>query len=470
MGTRTGSSSKRRFLRLPEGTLRIFSRMRTASALLCLSLLAISGCQAAQPATRGKRVLILLDNLAIKETHSIYFKSLHDQGYGLTFKVADDPSIVLKKYGEYLFDHLVLFCPSVEEFGGGLSVELVTEFIDDGGNLLVAGSSLTGDILRELASESGFEADEEGTFVIDHLNFDVKDEGKHTLVAADPEHLIKAPAIVGNSNTGAPFLYQGTGLIADQSNPLVVEILTASSSAYCHDTEKPVTQYPHATGKNTLLIAGLQARNNARVVFSGSLDFFSDAFFTSGVEKAVAGGKKHPKSGNQALAASLSQWCFKQSGVLRVTDVNHHLAGEKAPPASGTYTINDHVVYTIGIEELKDGKWVPFGADDVQMEFVRIDPFVRMTLANKNGKFVGKFQIPDVYGVYQFKVDYMRTGMTRLYSTTQYSVRPLRHDQYERFIPSAYPYYASSFSMMAGVFLFSIVFLHYREDTKSKTE
>jgi oligosaccharyltransferase complex subunit beta len=35
-----------------------------------------------------------------------------------------------------------------------------------------------------------------------------------------------------------------------------------------------------------VLIAGLQARNNARIVFSGSLSFFSDEFFTSPVEKA----------------------------------------------------------------------------------------------------------------------------------------------------------------------------------------
>ena len=47
------------------------------------------------------------------------------------------------------------------------------------------------------------------------------------------------------------------------------------------------------------------------------------------------GGKKHAKSGNQALAASLASWCFKQSGVLRVNGVNHHLKGEKAPPAEG---------------------------------------------------------------------------------------------------------------------------------------
>lgn len=45
-------------------------------------------------------------------------------------------------------------------------------------------------------------------------------------------------------------------------------------------------QYPHAVGKDTLLIAALQARNNARVVFSGSLYFFSDEAFTSPVQKA----------------------------------------------------------------------------------------------------------------------------------------------------------------------------------------
>ena len=134
------------------------------------------------------------------------------------------------------------------------------------------------------------------------------------------------------------------------------------------------------------------------------------------------------------------------------------------------YTIKDDVVYTIDIEEYKGGKWIPFNGKDVQMEFHRIDPFVRVTLTNNNGHLVGKFKIPDVYGVYQFKVDYVRTGLTRLFSTTQFSVRPLRHDQYERFIYSAYPYYASAFSMMFGVCIFSVVFLHFKDETKPKTE
>lgn len=51
----------------------------------------------------------------------------------LTFKSADDASLVLSKYGEFLYEHLIIFAPSVEEFGGSVSVETITEFIDGGG-------------------------------------------------------------------------------------------------------------------------------------------------------------------------------------------------------------------------------------------------------------------------------------------------------------------------------------------------
>ena len=113
-------------------------------AVICCSLSAITCLE-------KSRTLVLLDNLAIKESHSTFFKILTDLGFSLTYKTADDPSIVLKKYGSYLFDHLILFSPSVEEFGGDLKVEGVTEFIDAGGNVLVAGNSQTGDVLREIA-------------------------------------------------------------------------------------------------------------------------------------------------------------------------------------------------------------------------------------------------------------------------------------------------------------------------------
>lgn len=60
--------------------------------------------------------------------------------------------------------------------------------------------------------------------------------------------------------------------------------------------------------------------------------------------------------------------------------------GEKTPPRE--YTIMDDVDYEIDIEELKEGKWVPFTGKDVQLEFVRIDPFVRTTLKNTGELFI----------------------------------------------------------------------------------
>lgn len=80
-----------------------------------------------------------------------------ERNYNLIFKIADDSSLVLSKYGEYLYENLIIFAPSVEEFGGSLNVDSITQFIDDGGNVLVASDSGTGDVLRELASECGFE-------------------------------------------------------------------------------------------------------------------------------------------------------------------------------------------------------------------------------------------------------------------------------------------------------------------------
>ena len=102
------------------------------------------------------------------------------------------------------------------------------------------------------------------------------------------------------------------------------------------------------------------------------------------------GGKK-VASGNAALSMALTDWCFKQSGVLKVESISHHKAGEKSPPAH--YTIKDDAVYTIVVKELVKGQWVPYDGKDMQMEFVRIHPFVRVTMENKAGHMIAKFKV-----------------------------------------------------------------------------
>ena len=321
-----------------------------ALVLVCLGSVSGSG---------EKRVLALLENLAVKETHSLYFKMLADHGFSLTYKVADDSSLQLKKFGEYLYDHIVVFAPTVEEFGGALNVEAITDFVDHGGNVIVAANSAAGEVLREIATECGVEVDEEGTYVIDHLNFDDSDAGHHTLVVADASQLIKSDIITGGG--AAPLLYQGAGLLADSSNPLVLDILTGSSSSYSYNPELPLRNYPHAVGKNTLLIAGLQARNNARVIFSGSLEFFSDEFFGAQISR----GGKVEAAGNAELARAMSLWCFQERGVLKIESTTHHLVGGSSPPEF--YTIREMVEFSAEIREKKDGVWGPFTGTDVQV-------------------------------------------------------------------------------------------------------
>ena len=445
------------FSNLPQEHVLKMASNRIAVLLICFLSFAYA----------KQKTLVLLENDSLKVSHSIFFEDLQKRGHQLVFKLADDSSLSLSKYGEYLYQNLIIFAPSVEDFGGNIDVQVITDFIDNGkGNVLVAGSSAVGDVLRDFGQEIGLEMDEEGTSVIDHVNYDVKDQGDHTLLAVSPSNLIESEMIVG-PRTDAPLLFRGVGMISDPQNPLVLEILTGSSTSYSYSPSSPITDYPHAVGRSTLLIAGMQARNNARVVISGSIDFFSNEFFGSPVLKASdPAGKEHEMSGNHKVAKSIAEWVFKEKGVIRLVSVKHHLAGESEPPEA--YTITDEVVYTITLEELKDGKWVSFTPSDVQLEFFRLDPFVCTALKKStNGKTLTlQFKLPDVYGIFQFKVDYNRLGYTHFFSTTQVSVRPFTHLQYERFIASAYPYYISAFSMMVGVVLFSCVFLNYREKSK----
>lgn len=161
-----------------------------------------------------------------------------DRGFDLTFKTADDPGLSLIKYGQFLYDHLIIFAPSVEgkdHFNGSsviphhncvqsdYTIKSVFKILEETSiwrpsqpslmvgemfwlqpaQILVSLSKYwmemvlcfivvmilrallylcfslpTGDPIRELGSECGVEFDEEKTAVIDHHNYDVSDPGE----------------------------------------------------------------------------------------------------------------------------------------------------------------------------------------------------------------------------------------------------------------------------------------------------
>jgi len=411
----------------------------------------------------GRRVLVILETEEIKRTHSIFFKTLVERGYNLDYKSVDEETVAFKSFGEWNYDHLILFTPSATDFPNGISTRSVLDFVDEGHNVLLVGGTEMGKLLRDVSSDCNVEFDEDGTSVIDHFNFDTSDvDNDHTLLVVDPSHI--APSrIIFEKPIEAPILFKGIGQDIEEDSALLFSLLSASSTSYSFAPNKEIDEL-HVAGKLTSLVTALQARNNARVIFAGSLELFSDKFFNSPVQKFTSSGteKKYERSGNEQFTKQIVQWLFQERGILRASNVTHHRVGEKEAPS--TYTIKDDLEYSIYIEEWNGKKWVPFLSKDVQLEFRMLDPYVRVTLkGDSNGKYSTVFKLPDVYGVFTFKVTYTRRGYGFLNSITRSPVRPFRHNEYERFIESAYPYYASSFSMMFGLFIFSLFFLYHKE-------
>jgi len=335
--------------------------------------------------------------------------------------------------------------------------------------------------LKELASECGIDLTSYDGYLnqaFDHLNFDLSDlDGPHTLLAVSPDSSIPAVIVnnqrihnLNNNNDNsslAPVLFRGVGFTLKDSNRLIFTLLRGSSTSFTGPADSLITSRPSAVGHNNILVAALQARNNARLVFSGSLDLFSDKFFQSPVQRYGRDGnsQRFEKSGNEDFSLSVARWVLRERGVLTLSDAKH----QKVPGFSSTktsgYRITDLIDFSVQINEWNGAEWAGLSSKSVQMEFIRLDPHYRLFMTsppNEPGRFAIRFNAPDVYGVFTLKVIHDKIGYSRINWEEIVPVRPFRHDEYERFIPAAFPYYASAFSMMGGFFLLSFFFLYHR--------
>ncbi|KAK6152969.1 hypothetical protein DH2020_012608 [Rehmannia glutinosa] len=471
---------------------------------LKISLLPLLAVSFSTDHPTDRRILVLLDDLSLKSSHSLFFSSLQSGGFDLDFKLADDPTIAVKRYGQYLYDGLILFSPSTERFGGSLDVEGVLDFVDSGHDLILAADSNAADLVRNIAAECGVDFDEDpSAVVIDHTGYAISEtEGDHTLIAADD--FIQSDIILGSKKIEAPVLFRGIGHSLNPENSLVLKVLSASSSSYSSNPTTKLSSPPSLTGNVISLVSVVQskttikasttqvfdgeasaaagtagwaaaccslgyldranrhfpvepsdrlvwasfktmpkwsvwlptvgscgqaarkgtrgrgrARNNARIMISGSLDMFSNRLFRSGVQKSGS-LNKYGKSGNEQFVTELSKWIFHERGHLKAVNVKHNKVGEAEEPS--IYRINDDLEFSVEIYEWSGSSWVPYVANDVQVQFYMMSPYVLKTLStNQKGLYHTSFKVPDVYGVFQFKVEYQRLGYTSLSLSKQVS-------------------------------------------------
>ena len=421
----------------------------------------------------GKRTLVLLDTLISAHKYSSYFNSLKAEDHVLTMASSSDGDFKLKKFNEYMYDNIIMLAPNADDFGK-ISFTDILEFVSNGGNLIVGASEDISDAQKAFLEGCGIKISSSSGSVIDHHEYiePLDDDASHEVIKINSIALNDNKVITGTS-IDSGIIYKGISVsIATPSNELAIKILQGNPSSFIDSNKNP--------GEPPLLVAAVQGRNNARVVVSGSLDMFSNKYLADS------------STDNDKFTTSLSKWTFGSAGVLRFSNVTHFksdgtppdvILHEKERPDlpqslypdpeitrnSLVYRIKDEIVYSMIVEEYKDGMWMPYQANDMQMEFVMLDPYVRANMqADESGKFSCKFIAPDDYGIFKFRVLYRRPGYSTIHAETKVSLRPFKHDEYERFISSAFPYYISAGTMIGAFIVFSIFFL-LTEDKKKES-
>jgi len=115
------------------------------------------------------------------------------------------------------------------------------------------------------------------------------------------------------------------------------------------------------------------------------------------------------------------------------------------------------IEYFIDIFVKESGQWVPFVADDVQFQFTMLDPYYQVPLEQPDKlspTYTYKLKTPWRLGIFKFKIDYKRYGMTYIDNAMEVSVIQLRHDEFPRYETTGYPYYVNVFVLMSASFLF----------------
>ena len=88
----------------------------------------------------------------------------------MTYHNAGSSNLKLKSYGEYSYDNIIFFAPTVEKLGS-ITVDDITAFSNAGGNVLIAVSKDASDSVRDLTESFGIKLDKKGAEVIDHFEF-----------------------------------------------------------------------------------------------------------------------------------------------------------------------------------------------------------------------------------------------------------------------------------------------------------
>ncbi|KAK7890346.1 oligosaccharyl transferase glycoprotein complex, beta subunit [Exophiala xenobiotica] len=474
--------------------------MRFISSL-CLLFLALLGAVSAKSAV-GDRLLVILEDEAQKGLYSKFWADLEARDFQLTFESPRKEDLSLFRHGQLAYDHLLLTPPKSKGYGPSLTPKILLDYVNAGGNVLLGLSSESGtpSAITSLLLEFDISLPTEKTsVVVDHFNHDeLSAAEKHDVLLLDRPGPLRPDAVNFFGGDGTIAVPRAVGQTLGNTSPLLAPILKAPATAYAYDPKEGAdsVEDPFATGSQLALISAMQARNSARFTVLGSLEMLQDKWFGASVKSSSG---KNDKAMNQEFARQLTEWTFKEVGVLKVLGVQHQeifgaskAACSTCKPVSNTtevaesgeynpeiYRIKNDVKYTIEIAQYDHDHWAPFTVpanDALQLEFSMLSPFHRLPLTASattpnSTIFSTTFTTPDQHGIFAFKVNYKRPFLTSIEEKNQVTVRHFAHDEWPRSwaISGAWPWIGGLWSVIVGFLLFVVLWL-YCEPPKEEME
>lgn len=233
-------------------------------------------------------------------------------------------------------------------------------FVDQGGNLVVAVDEGVQKSMVDLAAEFGIELEQRGKMAVDYARPVELHEHDPTVFVTD--QINPEPAFFGDEANAGDVVYQGIGMSFSPNSELLSPLLTGTPTTYSSVPGEEVRETSVLAGKELVLVTALQARNNARAVFSGSMKMFSDDF----MDMILPGEspEEDMESANHVICKEMLKWVLQEKSVLKASKFDHRIVGGEKQTM---YRIKDQVEFFAHIEEFVEGEWVPFQGNDVQV-------------------------------------------------------------------------------------------------------
>ncbi|GAA5857031.1 hypothetical protein JCM9279_003438 [Rhodotorula babjevae] len=391
-------------------------------------------------------VLAVVDERVSTSTFDQLWRALKDRGLDVVVSNPHEAASQLSEDGDR-FEHLVVFSPGAKDLPAELAPLALARRLHGGTNLVLVAPTDAPELWRDFAREFEVELADRGQHVVDHLAFDkTADDGSHSLLSLALANT-PAPFVAAATSAGPNVFYRGSGHAVGR-HPLLTPLLRAGPTAFFADAASgAASSDARSAGSSISLVSAFQARNNARALFVGSAELFSDDLLS------------RPGSGNLAFSLDILSWAFQQTGQLRLVDLSYRAVGDAL--AAPSYRTGTKLV------ELATSSVPAYDSDDLQLEFGMLDPHVRLPLeratvldpdrATNTTQYRASFVVPDRHGVFTLRMDHRRPGWTTLFEAKVIPVTPPKHDEYERFIDGALPYYGGAASVSALFLVFIVV-------------